>query len=399
MSENASLLRLQQDELLWIRAGDDVARSLADPSVAEELRATLSNRRHGVLFAAPGADLRLQELEVARAERRHLSAALPFTLEESLGEDIENLHFARCDLEAEHIGVAVLRRSCMERWLKCLEPWPELQRWVPEPLLLPWQPRQWTLVLDGDAALLRFGRCYGASVEATLLEPLLAALAEEQSPEAIVVYGEDEAADRALLPESLRERLQWRRGGIGSALLLWDPQEPRPELLQGDYAPQLPYARWWGQWRAVAALLCVAVLLHLASGWLDLWRLERENLALRSEMQGIYRSVNPRGAVVEVETQLRRQLEELGVGETGPGLMVLLAPLGELFAAQEGATLIRLNFNQRSGQLRVNMLAADFNAVEQVRAGLAAAGLSATLENSSRSGEQVLARLRIEAGV
>jgi type II secretory pathway component PulL len=45
--------------------------------------------------------------------------------------------------------------------------------------------------------------------------------------------------------------------------------------------------------------------------------------------------------------------------------------------------------------MRVNMLAPDFDAIERIRAGLAAAGLSATLESSSRSGERVRARLRI----
>jgi hypothetical protein len=44
------------------------------------------------------------------------------------------------------------------------------------------------------------------------------------------------------------------------------------------------------------------------------------------------------------------------------------------------------------------MLAPDFDAVEDIRAGLVNAGLDATLENSSRAGEGVRARLRIDEG-
>jgi type II secretory pathway component PulL len=41
------------------------------------------------------------------------------------------------------------------------------------------------------------------------------------------------------------------------------------------------------------------------------------------------------------------------------------------------------------------MLAPDFAVVEQIRTALAAAGFTAELENSSRSGDGVRARLRI----
>lgn len=398
MSENPSVLRLQEGELQWLCAGDAGARPLADPAVAAQLRERLAGRRHPVLFAAPGADLRLQELPVTRAERRHLAAALPYTLEDSLGEDIDALHFARCDLAADRVGVAVVRRSCMDAWREQLADWPALRSWVPEALLLPWQPGQWTLVFAGEEVLLRHGRCWGATLERALLPALLEALAAEQAPQSLVLYGSDEAAERALLPAALRDGAQWRRGGLAAALLLSDPAEPRPQLLQGDYAPRLPYERWWRQWRRVAALLLAALCLQLLSGWLDLRRLQRENIALRSEIQAIYRSVNPRGAVVDAEKQLRRQLQDSGGGDSGAAFSALLAPLGELVAGQEGATLASLNFNRRSGQLRVNLLAANFGAVERIRAGLSAAGLAATLENSSRAGDQVRARLRIEAG-
>jgi len=148
----------------------------------------------------------------------------------------------------------------------------------------------------------------------------------------------------------------------------------------------------------VAALLLAALSLQLASGWLDLRHLKQENLALRAEIQSVYRSVNPRGAAPDAERQLRRQLEELGGGGGGPAFTVLLAPLAEVLDEQDGATLASLNFNQRSGQLRVNMLVGDFGAVERIRAGLASSGLKATLENSSRAGDQVRARLLLEAG-
>lgn len=395
MNANLSIVSAAGDELFWLQAGEAAPRPLRDPAVAQQLRQRLGERSHGVVFAAPGDAVRLQALTVTRAEKRHLAASLPYTLEESLCDDIESLHFAHRELSGDTVGVAVASRDCMLAWQQRLADWSGLSEWFPEPLLLPWREGQWTVVVEADRAVLRYGSCAGASVEAALLSPLLEALAAASPPSEVVIYGRDEAADRACLPAELAGAAQWRRGGFGAALLLADPTEPRPALLQGDFAPRLPYARWWQQWRAVAALLAVAVLLHLASAGLDLRRLQGENLALRGEIQSLYRTVNPRGAVVDAEKQLQRQLDELGGGGQRSGFVPLLAALGELLDDQEGASLASVNYSAGSGELRVNLLVPDFAAVETIRSGLTASGLSATLENSARSGDRVRARLRI----
>ena len=96
---------------------------------------------------------------------------------------------------------------------------------------------------------------------------------------------------------------------------------------------------------------------------------------------------------------MRRQVAALRGGEAGASLSGLLAPLGEAVAAGGGVLLASLNYSQRSGELRLNLLAPDFAAVEALRQRLVDAGLEASLESSSRSGERVRARLRVGAGV
>jgi len=396
VSENISVLRPSDGSLCWQHAGEPLARDLRDARVADDFRQALSQRSHRVVFAAPGPQIRLLELDVTREEKRHLDAALPFMLEDALAEDIEQLHFARCALSEERVGVAALRHSAMEDWDERLADWPGIGVWVPESLLLPWEAGQWTVLIDGQQALLRYGHCLGASIEQALLPPLLNALAQTHEPGHIVIYGQDEARDRACLPASLLERAQWRRGGLGEALLLLAPDAELLNLRQGLYAPRLPYERWWRQSRRIAALLLVAFMAHLIASWLDLRQLEAENLALRSEIQSVYREVNPRGAVADAEKQLKRQLAALGGGaDGGGGFTALLEPLAKLVSQQDGAALASLNYSQSSDELRVNMLAADFAAVETIRSGLVEAGFSATLESSSRSGQRVRARLRI----
>lgn len=449
MSENLSVICLRDDRLCWLDAGKVFALDDKEPQALERLRLTLAQRDHKVVFAVPGGETRLLELDVTPEERKHLDASLPYMLEESLSDNIDGLHFSRLKLDRDRYLVAIVDKQAMQRWEENLGEFAGLVPWVPEALLLPWSGGEWTLVVGADSTLLRVGRGRGSRIENALLPTLLASLlaetvvsetgvsetgvaeagstqisstatgaADKSLTEAdptkgestkgesdlqrVVVYGQDESADLALLStlSSLKAgTVQWRRGGLPEALLLSRSQDRRQDpalnLLQGDYAPQLPYARWWGQWRKVAALLLVALSIHLLSAWLDLRRFERENVVLRTEIQSIYRQVNPRGAVVDAEKQLRRQLDALRGGGAGTSFTGLLAPFGAMFSEQSNMQLASLSYSKRSAEIRVNLLAANFADVESLRSALETAGYMATLESSSRSGDRVRARLRI----
>lgn len=394
MSENLSVICFRDDALCWLNGGETHDLS-TDPEALHQLRQKLLLREHGTVFAAPGAEVRLLELTVTPQERKHLETSLPFMLEESLTDNIEDVHFARMPLSRDCFAVAMTHRLAMQHWQASLGELAGLVPWVPEPLILPWAQGEWTVVMEAQSSLLRYGRSAGTRVEHALLPMLLDNLAKEAMPERLIVYGQDEQADLALLEPLTELQIQWRRGGLGAALLLHDADEPVVNLLQGEFAPQLPYARWWNQWRKVAALFLVALSVHMLSGWLDLQRLERENLVLRQEIQSLYRQVNPRGAVVDAQKQLGRQLSSLR-GSGGESTFTgLLAPLGVLFTPGSGLALASLNYSQRNAELRINLLADNFADVEALRQALEGAGYIAALESSSRSGDRVRARLRI----
>ena len=75
-------------------------------------------------------------------------------------------------------------------------------------------------------------------------------------------------------------------------------------------------ARWWREWRAVAALFALAFGLQLAATYIDYRKLEGENLSLRSAVESSYRKAYPKGAIVDAETQLRRAEK---ASRTSPG--------------------------------------------------------------------------------
>ena len=98
--QDITAIRLVENRLAWYPPGASEEPQWLDDELAQErLRAALSERRGSICFAVPGADARLLTLPITPEEKKHLKQSLPFMLEEQVAEDIEELHFAHCNLD------------------------------------------------------------------------------------------------------------------------------------------------------------------------------------------------------------------------------------------------------------------------------------------------------------
>lgn len=393
-----AVVRLVEGRLAWYPPGASAEPQwLDDDDAREHLRATLSQRRIKVCFAVPGEDVLLLTLSVTREEKKHISKSLPFMLEDQAAADVDTLHFAYSPLQDDDFGVAVTAREKMEQWRLLLESLPDIAQWLPEPLLLPWQPDEWCLLVEGERVIFRVDQCKGFAAEKELVGPLVQAmLSDAEPPAAVIVYGLDQEADTNMLPSELRELVQWRRGDLNAAIMLSETEEINLNLLSGEFAPRLPLGLWWRQWRAVAAVLVAAFALQLGTAYAEYRSLSAQNVALRSAVQETYRSVFPTGVVVDAEKQLRRQLDALGGTGEGPGFVTLMERVGATIAEMPGTTIASINYNDKGGEMRLNIVAADFEGVEKLRSRMNEEGLEAITESSNTKGNRVSARLRVK---
>ena len=393
-----AIVRLVEGRLAWYPPGTNAEPQWLDNDHAREhLHATLAQRRIKVCFAAPGEDILLLTLSVTPDEKKHISKSLPFMLEEQAAADVDTLHFAYSPLQQDEFGVAIAAREKMERWQLLLADFPGISRWLPEPLLLPWQPDEWCLLVEGDRVIVRVGQCKGFAAEKELVDALVRAiLSESEPPAAVIVYGMDQEADTNMLPVELRDRVQWRRGDLNAAVLLSETEDVNLNLLCEDFAPRLPLRLWWQQWRAVAAVLVAAFVVQLGTSYAEYRNLSAQNIALRSAVQDSYRSVFPTGVVVDAEKQLRRQLDALGGTGEGAGFIPLMEQVGAAIAGMPGTTIASINYNDKGGEIRLNIVAADFEGVEKLRSRMNEAGLEAVTESSNAKGDRVSARLRVK---
>jgi type II secretion system protein L len=384
--------------MVWYPPGTDANPQRLDSGEGLARVRQLAAQPQGRLcFAVPGTDVSLLSVEFSAAEKKHIHKALPFTLEEQLISDIEQLHFSTEMTGKNSLCVALCSSEKMHAWQAALADLPTVKHWVAEPQLLPWRAGEWTVVLETSYAIVRTGDCEGFSIERILLPSVLQAALEgsAEAPQAVIVYGQDQRSDQALLPESLRERMQWRLGDFRAALLLSQEDNVAVNLLQGDFARKLPLNRWWQQWQSVAAVFALAFCLQLVATYSSYLALERENLALRQEIESTYRRAFPRGALVDAEKQVKRQLDSLRGTAQASGFVSLMDRVGKIVASKPGTHIDSINYSDKGGEMRMNITASDFEAVEAVRTAMTKNGLNAVMENSNAQGERVRARLRV----
>jgi general secretion pathway protein L len=398
--QDCAVIRLTQGRLAWYApGGGDTLRYLDEDGAKEQLSAAVAQPGTQLVFAAPGGDVRLQTIEINPDEKKHIEKSLPYMLEEELISDVDEMHFASSFQGKSTLRVAACLRSKMNYWQGLLGDFQTISQWLPEPLLLPWRPGEWVLVIESGTAIVRLGEFEGFTVELDLLPVMLESAMGEHSdqPDTIVVYGQRQEEDVARVPEALRSAVQWRKGGLGAALLLRDETHNPLNLLQGNFAVRLPFTRWWKQWRAVAAVISLAFCLQLVATYSEFVSLQRENTQLSAAVEQSYRKANPRGAMVDAEKQLSRQLSALQGSAQAGGFVSLMSRLGEVIHANPGTSIASINYSDKADEVRMNISANNFESVETIRTAMNQAGLSAKMESSSAQGDKVRARMRIGA--
>jgi type II secretory pathway component PulL len=156
---DSAVIRWLEGELVWYPPGSSAPpRRLSDEAELEQLRSIVAARRAPLIYAAPGADVTLRELGFTAQEKRHIGKSLPFLLEDEFAADIDTLHFASRPLGKLRMGVAVCEHERMVEWQEALSGLPATNQWIPEPLLLPWQPGELCIVFEG-ADIVRATAC------------------------------------------------------------------------------------------------------------------------------------------------------------------------------------------------------------------------------------------------
>lgn len=402
LPESSSAEQLASLPLYWWRS--DAASVLAESGQDSLARLRVRFPAERLRVLAPATVVNLHRVAIPVRSTAAARAALPFALEDQLGQELEDLHLVVGPRRAEgRYSAAVVARQQMTTWLEACNAagWP-LDALLPQAALhadlapkqgLCVQPSPWpmpgqALVTSADAepALI------DTSMLGFWLHQRLAQLDDEQQRIALHGYS---AAELGLSEAIIDEPEQGMLAGLEAALQQAQQQRPL-NLLTGAYAKGMATPPW----RKLRPLIIAAGI--LLTTWVGLQVVE--TLALNSERQRVLAAIDqlfadtlPGSRQVEAVTQFRQVL----TGNNGAG-----AQSGTGGLLYEVLTIVRETGSSEIRQLRatpeeveLELQLPSFAKLESIRGKLSASpSLSETLQGADSASSGVVARLKVQRG-
>lgn len=386
------------DRVEWCRV-EPGTTEVQQGSLAELAEQVVSQRS---LLVADGSDLMVTTANVPSRQRATIQKALPYALEEQFADDVDDLHFAIGDrLPSGELGVVACRHADIRHWMeRCAEVGITPAGILPEPLLIPWQEGEWTLIADGNRVLVRLDAWRAFVVDRGALPALLAQVDSHEEARLVPVrlFGD---LDASQLAEADKREIHEHPQSIPTLALLATQYRPGRSfnLLQGVYSPRARVGRYLRPWRWAAALLLGLLVVQAGSLLLARAQLQAENRRLAEESERIYRETFPEArTVVNARLQMERQLQALRrqVGSDGNSLLDLLERSGTVLTSERGLELTGLSY--RSGELSLSISASSLATVDAVRQKLGeASGLAVEIQSASSRDGRVQGRLLIRS--
>ena len=387
----------------WRTARDGRLQESGQDSLAE-LRSRFPAERLRALAPATAVNLYRVAIPVRRATAAR--AALPFALEDQLGQELEELHLVAGPRRAGgRFAAAVTEQRHMTAWIEhCQDAGWRLEALLPQASLhddllpeagLSVQPSPWPDA--GDQALITSVDQEPVLVETGMLgfwlKQRLAQLDEAQRVLELSGYP---LAELGLTEADCQVRPVARAATLEAALERCQQPARALNLLVGPYANGMVTPPWR---KLRPVMIAAGVLLAVLVGQLALEGavLSGERERLLTEIDQLFDRTLPNSRRVDPVTQFQQALAgEAGASSlngTGSLLYDVLAVVGE------GETGRIRQFRATPTEVELELQLPSFAELEGIRSKLAAgAGLSETLQGADSGADGVTARLRVQRG-
>jgi len=376
-------------------------------SSLEQLQGDSLKEGAEVWLMISGARVSSRTLPISAAERRHMQSLLPFQLEDDVACDVESLHFAFGTPKDGDVTMAYLDKQWFADTLHLFsEEGISINGCIPEPLLLPCDEKTCTLSL-GSELLVRNGKGAAFSLDDSLADIGLKQL-EEMEPMAesfTLIAPSDEALARLeeQMPEALREKVGqryvrdfWGAFNVSSGTATLGVPAEWLNLCAGAFGRRLPILAWWGLWRKLAYFSLFVLAVFILTNVLEVQQLKSQQGVMQQDIEKAFRSVVPRGAMVDASRQLKAKMKSQQNVSQGSDALVFMSFVSPLLQAAPKVKLLGFQYNHDRNEMRLNVQAPSFNNIESVRNQLDKDGFQSTLMSSSAQGGVHSARIKIE---
>ena len=368
----------------WAVFDDDgrVVRQVARGTL-DDAAADAPGRR--VVALVPAVDVIATEATLPKASPAKLRKMLPFSLEEWLAEDVDELMFAVGPrLDSGALAVAVVAQAKREDWLERLaEAGLSPSAVFTEAEGVPDTPSTLTLIVEDDRV---YGRAPGRPpfvFEGLSIEQILGVVDGAGETRHLLVYADETghgrfAAELAALDERIEStQIKLMSDGalyrFGATLIA----RPGTNLLQGPYAPKSNVATLLQPWRSAAALLVGLLLVSFVGQAAEYWSLRRQNDALDAQLGESCAQIFSAPELDACRRTVRARLSESGLIDSGSAFLPALTAVAE--ARAPDSRIAQLSY--RNGVMDLQLVVPDVPALD---------GFTREIESTERFDARIL---------
>ena len=394
----------------WLRLAPGQTKAEVKQGDLADLATELSQQPAQVYVYVPGHEVTLSEVLLPDTSKKQLLNALPFALEDSLIDDVDDLHCALGPkLDSGRYLAAITNKQKIQTWLDLLKNnGIRAHSLIPEYFLSPFEEHNWSIFCEGHTSLIRTSLDQGFSCASHnlifFLNHLLAI--SDELPECIRFYccqGLDESIRSELnanLPEDCELEFLDAPKNLLRMLLHTEHETSHINLLQGHYAPENQLKARLAPWKPVAVLAVIWFMMVIAFDITEYYQLQHKNAQLSEKMVTTFRQTFPEVKRVrkhQVVNLMRQHLAKLkGSNQTqGASFEEILATIGPIAQQTQKLSIEHIRYQQ--GRLEMVLELPDLQSLESFKQTLSdKTPWQIDLKTASASDNKVQGRILIQ---
>lgn len=355
-----------------------------------------------VVLLIPNNEVSLAETHIPSKNKKQMLQAIPYALEETLAEDIDNLHFSiyRENDEAK-VKAAIINRDRLSFWIDHLKAHDVTAHYIlPSVFGVSVAEEGWAIDIGEDEAQVRQGPLEGFTSNLDILDYLLPTALEEHKPAALYVSGDSLRVTRLLQNHEIDVR-----AGTSSFLINMASLKPALELnllnnfSRGESALKNVN---WSPWKPVAS---IGGLLLATWVGMFMWQNQQASSQLKnieSQISSVYRTAIPGGKQTDADAQLSSMTSTLSqlqgnLNAASVSPLPTIARLAPLLKQFNKMSVKELGFKRNKLQVKVET--PNLSMLDQFKQAAASSQLEVTIGSSKTTADNVTSTLVIQEAI
>lgn len=391
---------LNSVELSWVYESENSELKLAQGLLGD---AAIASSQHHITVVLPGEDILFLKAEIPGKNIQHVRQAVPYALEDSVIDDVDELYFAVSksnDAQSDNqYNVAVINKHYLESVIQQLEnAGIYADAMVADYLLLAEKNTLFSVekrvLFNGES--LRFASSIETAIEAEI--NLDDGLAENEKIKLIYCGKEtDENSSIGMLTKNVTLDKEFCAVQPLLCLIKNGSKENAVNFLQGLYKKKKNWSKATKTWLPVAVLFLIWLSVQGGLFIVDYIGLSKQNKILNTEITKIYKSTFPKSRRTDnAKARMESKLISLRTrkGQSGRSFTEMLSGSASIFSRTKGLKIKSLRYYD--GRINIELQIASLQALDKLKGQLnKEKGYQVEIQNASSGKETVTARIQI----